>query len=63
MKTTKRNKLSPAQKALEYITMIDQCCGDESKKLRTYRKKKSMCTTCRRFLRQVKRTLNLYGVK
>lgn len=50
-------------KALSYITMIDECCGDSSKKLRTYRKKKSMCTECRRFLRQVKRTLNLSGVK
>lgn len=56
-------KKSPIRKALEYIVMIDQCCGDDSKKLRTYRKKKSMCATCRRFLRQVKRTLNLSGVK
>lgn len=56
-------KKSPLRKALEYIAMIDQCCGDESKKLRTYRKKKSMCTTCRRFLRQVKRALNTSGEK
>ena len=50
-------KNSPVHKILSYIIAIDQCCGDDSKKLRTYRKKKSMCTLCRRMLRQVKRVI------